>query len=173
MNSVALSASPPAEQLDEHDQGLLRFVERFALVLTEVGLPRMTARVFAYALADDAERYTAAELARGLGVSPAAISGAVRQLVQLGYLVRERLPGHRTDTYRIHDNDVWGSIIFQQDRVLARYEEVVAEGADALGDSPGGRRLRETTEFFAFLRSEQPRIIERWHTHRRSLRTHA
>jgi hypothetical protein len=149
---------------------LRRFVERFALVLTEVGIPRMAARVFAYALADDAERYTATELARGLRVSPAAVSGAVRQLVQLGYLARERLPGDRADTYRIHDNDVWGSIIFQQDPVLARYEEVVAEGARALGDSPGGRRLAETEEFFAFLRAEQPRIVERWHAHRRSLR---
>jgi DNA-binding transcriptional regulator GbsR (MarR family) len=154
------------------DQVLLRFVERFALVLVEVGLPRMTARVFAYALADDAERYTAADLASGLRVSAAAISAAVRQLVQLGYLARERLPGHRTDTYRIYDNDVWGSIIFQQDRVLARYEEVVADGAEMLGDSPGGRRLRETKEFFAFLRSEQPRIIQRWHAHRRTLRGH-
>jgi DNA-binding transcriptional regulator GbsR (MarR family) len=153
-----------------HD-ALLRFVERFTLVLTEVGLPRMAARVFAYALADDAERYTATELASGLRVSPAAISGAVRQLVQLGYLTRERLPGHRTDTFRIHDNDVWGSIIFQQDRVLERYEQVVADGAEALGDTPGGRRLRETSEFFAFLRTEQPSIVERWQAHRRSLRT--
>jgi predicted transcriptional regulator len=156
------------DEVIEREQVLRRFVERFALVLTEVGLPRMTARVFAYALADDAERYTAAELASGLEVSPAAISGAVRQLVQLGYLARERLPGHRTDTYRIYDNDVWGSIIFQQDRVLARYEEVVAEGAGVLGDTPGGRRLQETKEFFAFLRSEQPHIIDRWHAHRRN-----
>jgi hypothetical protein len=151
------------------DQQLLRFVERFALVLTETGLPRMTARVFAYVLADDADRYTAAELASGLGVSLAAISGAVRHLVQLGYLARERLPGDRTDTYRIYDNDVWGSIILQQDQVLARYQEVAAEGAQVLGDTPGSRRLRDTKEFFAFLRAEQPRIMERWHAHRRTL----
>ncbi|CAN5858498.1 hypothetical protein BH23ACT5_BH23ACT5_11240 [soil metagenome] len=31
--------------------------------------PRMAARVFAYVLAEDSDRYTAAELAVGLGVS--------------------------------------------------------------------------------------------------------
>jgi predicted transcriptional regulator len=149
---------------------LLRFVERFALVLTETGLPRMPARVFAFVLADDAERYTANDLASGLQVSPAAISGAVRHLVQLGYLAKERLPGDRADTYRIYDSDVWGSIVMQQDHVLESYERVAAEGARILGDTPGGRRLRETEEFFAFLRSEQPRIIQRWHEHRRALR---
>lgn len=147
---------------------LLRFVERFALVLTESGLPRMPARVFAYVLADDAERYTAAELASGLRVSHAAISGAVRHLVQLGYLARERVPGDRTDSYRIYDSDVWGSIILQQDQVLEGYEEVAAEGARLLDGSPGGQRLRETQEFFAFIRAEQPRIIERWREHRRA-----
>jgi predicted transcriptional regulator len=152
------------------DVTLRRFVERFALVLTESGLPRMAARVFAYVLADDAERYTATALAHGLGVSPAAISGAVRHLVRLGYLARERRPGERTDTYRIDDRDVWGSIILQQDPVLRGYEEVAAEGARVLGDTAGGRRLRETREFFAFLRAEQPRIIERWHAHRRAPR---
>jgi hypothetical protein len=129
----------------------------------------MPARVFAYVLADDAERYTAAELASGLRVSPAAISGAVRHLVQLGYLGKERMPGQRTDTYHIYDRDVWGSIIMQQDGALAGYEAIAAEGAAVLGDTPGGRRLRETAEFFAFLRAEQPMIIERWHAHRQSL----
>jgi predicted transcriptional regulator len=151
---------------------LLRFVERFAMVLSETGgLPRMPARVFAFALADDAERYTAAELASGLRVSAAAISGAVRHLVQLGYLARERLPGDRADTYRIFDSDVWGSIVMQQDQVLESYEQVAAEGAGILGDTPGGRRLRETREFFAFLRSEQPALIERWHEYRAALRS--
>jgi predicted transcriptional regulator len=155
----------------DHDRAaVLRFVERFALVLAESGLPRMPARVFAYVLADDAERYTAAELASGLRVSLAAISGAVRYLVQLGYLAKERVPGQRTDTYHIYDNDVWGSITMQQDSVLEGYEAITAEGAKVLGDTPGGRRLRETAEFFAFLRAEQPKVIERWHERRRFLR---
>ena len=61
-----------------NDEDLLRAVERLAGMLYEAGMPRMAARVFSYALADDAEHYSAAELAEALRVSPAAISGAVR-----------------------------------------------------------------------------------------------
>jgi hypothetical protein len=71
---------PTEHHADRDHDLLLRFVERFALELTNLGMARMPARVFAYVLADDAERYTAAELADALRVSPAAISGAVRTL---------------------------------------------------------------------------------------------
>ena len=65
------------------DPAIARFVERFALTLLETGLPRMPARVFAALLIAPDARLTAAELAERLQVSPAAISGAVRYLVQV------------------------------------------------------------------------------------------
>ncbi|MFS8498111.1 MAG: helix-turn-helix domain-containing protein [Micromonosporaceae bacterium] len=151
-------------------QVLLRYVERLALQLTDVGLPRMPARVFAYVLADDAERYTAAELAAGLQVSPAAISVAVRTLVQMGLLGREREPGARVDTYRIYDPDVWGTIASQQQRMIEPFERIAAEGVQLLGpDTPGGRRMRETQEFCAFFRRKMPELVEEWRAHRRKL----
>jgi predicted transcriptional regulator len=142
---------------------LLSYVERFALVLADSGLPRMPARVFAYVLADDAERYTAGELAAGLRVSPAAISGAVRYLVRAGLLGKERDPGARSDVYRIYDDDVWSRIYAQQIHVLERFEAAAAEGVATLGlDRPGGRRMAETQHFFAFLRAELPEMLARW-----------
>ena len=142
---------------------LLSYVERFALVLADSGLPRMPARVFAFVLADDAERYTAGELAAGLRVSPAAISGAVRYLVRAGLLGKERDPGARSDVYRIYDDDVWSRIYAQQIEVLARYEAAAADGVATLGlERPGGRRMAETQQFFAFLRSELPEMLARW-----------
>lgn len=138
--------------------------------LTEVGLPRMPARVFAYVLVDDAERYTAAELASGLRVSPAAISGAVRMLVQAGLLGKEREPGARVDTYRVYDDDVWGVIATQRGRSSEPIEQLAAEGMRLLGpDSPGGRRMRETQEFYAFFRRKLPELLDEWQEYRRKL----
>lgn len=155
---------------DRYQRDLLRFVERFALVLTDAGMPRMPARVFAYVLAEDADRYTAAELAAGLGVSPAAISGAVRYLVQSGMLGKEREPGERSDTYRIYDDDVWGTITQQRVELLREWEQRLAEGVELLGpDRPGGRRLQETQEFLAFTRDETTGMIERWREHKRAV----
>ncbi|GAA6526869.1 MarR family transcriptional regulator [Intrasporangium sp. DVR] len=149
---------------------LLRFVERFALVLAESGFPRMPARVFAYVLADDAERYTAAELAEGVGVSAAAISGAVRYLTRVGLLAKEREPGERSDVYRVFDEDVWGTIFRQRIPALEMYEKAAADGATILPrGSAGARRMRETEEFYRFLRVEQVKIMDRWVEHRRTL----
>ncbi|MGY1886658.1 GbsR/MarR family transcriptional regulator [Blastococcus sp. SYSU DS0753] len=148
---------------DEERATLLRFVERFALVLRESGMPPMPARVFAYALADDADRYTAAELAEGLQVSPAAISGAVRQLVQVGFLVREREPGTRSDLYVLDDENLWTRFAGAELAALQRFEDVVAGGIELIGvDRPGGRRLAETREFLAFLHEVLAEAVARW-----------
>lgn len=160
----------PTDPSTPDQEELLRFVERFAMVLAESGIPRMPARVFAYVLAEDAEKYTAAELASGLRVSLAAISGAVRYLLQVGLLAKEREPGSRSDHYRIFDDDVWGAIVSQRFPILKVYEDAAAEGVKLLRPgSPGARRMRETQEFYAFLREEQPKVIERWREHRRTL----
>jgi hypothetical protein len=152
------------------DDELLRYVERFAMVLADSGLPRMPARVFAYVLAEDAERYTAAELASGLRVSLAAISGAVRYLLQVGLLAKERQPGSRSDHYRIFDEDVWGTIILQRMPILKVYEDAAADGVALLhAGSAGARRMRETQEFYRFLQAEQPKVIQRWRQHRQAL----
>lgn len=142
-----------------------RFVERFAMTLTEAGWPRMPARVFAGLLADEQGGLTAGELAARLRVSPAAISGAVRYLRQLGLVTRGREPGARSDHYRV-DEDVWYESLVQRSAQLEEWEAALAEGVDAAGaDSRAGRRLDESRAFFAFLRTEFEGVLERWHAH--------
>lgn len=152
------------------DDELLRFVERFALILAENGIPRMAARVFAFVLADDADRYTASELAEGLRVSPAAVSGAVRFLVQTGLLGKEREPGTRSDTYRVYDDDVWGAITRHRLPMLDRWADGLSDGLERLDpNGRGWRRLRETHAYFEFVREESAGLMERWAERRRKL----
>ncbi|HSJ20573.1 MAG TPA: MarR family transcriptional regulator [Nocardioidaceae bacterium] len=146
---------------------LLRAVERIAMTLTETGIPRMPARVFAYILADDADRYTAAELAEGLRVSPAAISGAVRYLVTARMVFKEREPGLRADVYRVYDDDVWGRIMSARLPILEQWEDTLEAAIKEIGpQSRGGRRLLETKEFYAFMRADAENMLERWRKHR-------
>lgn len=153
----------PARAEDFDDDALLRAVERIGLLLTEAGMPRMPARVFAYVLAEDADRYTARELAEGLRVSPAAISGAVRYLVQAGLLDKGREPQARSDHYRIYDEDVWSAIAAQRIPLLERWEAIIAEAVQQLPHgSRGRRRLRETQAYYRFIAAESPRLMERW-----------
>ena len=54
---------------------------------------------------------------------------------------------------------------------MTAWEEVLAQGANAVGhDSPARRRLDETREFFAFYRDEVAKIMERWECRRSSRR---
>jgi DNA-binding transcriptional regulator GbsR (MarR family) len=152
-----------ASERDDEEERLLRAVERIAQVLSETGIPRMPARVFAYVLAEDAERYTAAELAQGLRVSPAAISGAVRYLTSVRLLFKEREPGQRADYYRVYDQDVWGTIIRARLPILRDWEAALESAiADIGADRQGGRRLAETREFYAFMRAETEAMMDRW-----------
>lgn len=146
----------------------MRFVERYALTMTEAGLPRMPARVFACILVDDDGRLTAGQLAERLGVSRAAISGAVRYLIQVGILHRQREPGERVDHYSFQ-TDQWYEMYASRDDVLKRWEEMSAEGAEMLGDRPAARRLHDTREFFAFMRTQLPQVVDRWREHREQL----
>jgi len=151
------------------DDGVLRFIEQFALLLTDGGMPRMAARVFACVLAHDSGQLTAAELAARLRVSPAAISGAARYLIQVELLTKAREPGGRRDHYRLAD-DLWYEAFGHKDTLLRRWEEGLVEGIELLGDdTPAGRRLQDTRAFFGFLRTELAPMMERWEEHRRAL----
>jgi hypothetical protein len=154
---------------DEH-QRLLRAVERVATLLTDGGMPPMASRVFAYALADDADRYTAAEFAQGLQVSLAAVSGAVRYLLDTRLLVKDREPGRRADLYRVYDDDVWSAIMLARLPMLEMWERAVSDAADLIGPGHRGeRRLRETEEYFRFTRGEMAAMVDRWRQHRATL----
>lgn len=149
---------------------ILRFIERFATNLVEVGMPRMPARVFVALLTSDPGRLTAAEIGDVLQVSPAAVSGAVRYLMQVQLVSREREPGSRRDHYRVHD-DVWHDAVLGRDQLFARWDTVVREGIEVLGDrTPAGQRLELTRQYFQFLREQLPTLISQWQERRAALR---
>ena len=146
----------------DRDDAIARFVERMALVLSEAGVPRMPSRVFTRLLATDDGKATAAELAQLLQVSPAAISGAVRYLDQVGLVRRARDPGERRDHYEVTD-DLWYEVYGNRDKQFDAWNHVLSDGVAAVGeDTPAGRRLDQTRRFFEFLREQMPLLMEQW-----------
>lgn len=144
-----------------------RFVERFASELVEAGMQRMPARVFGALLASESGALTSAELGERLKVSPAAVSGAVRYLSQVGMVNREREPGSRRERYSVHAVQ-WYESLSRRDQMLTRWENALRSGIAVVGpDSSAGDRLAETADFFAFVQKELAGLIERWHEQRR------
>ncbi|NUU24903.1 MAG: MarR family transcriptional regulator [Streptomycetaceae bacterium] len=142
------------------------FVERFAGELVEAGMPRMPSRVFAALLASETGALGSAELAERLRISPAAVSGAVRYLAQVGLTSREREPGSRRERYRVR-NDQWHATFSRRDQMLVRFAETMRAGTEAVGpDTPAGQRLAENVMFFMFLHDELAQMMERWKVYR-------
>ncbi|MGW2205879.1 GbsR/MarR family transcriptional regulator [Streptomyces sp. NPDC001774] len=151
------------------DEAVSRFVERFAAELTEAGMQRMAARVFAALLASEGASMTSAELGDRLRISPAAVSGAIRYLSQVGMVSRERDPGSRRDRYVLH-NEVWYESLTRRDAILTRWEKVLRDGSEILGaDTAAGRRTAETAAFFEFLQKEMLTMLDRWRDHKAAM----
>ncbi|WP_133981544.1 GbsR/MarR family transcriptional regulator [Kribbella voronezhensis] len=144
------------------DEAVQRYAEQFGNLLAETGWPRMAARVFAAILGSEQGRMTAADLSDQLQASPAAISGAVRYLLQMRLASRERDPGSRRDVYVVQD-DFWYESMMRQDRFLTRWEDSVKLMLEAAGTGTDtARRLRATMGFLEFIQAEVDGLSERW-----------
>ncbi|MFB9833563.1 GbsR/MarR family transcriptional regulator [Actinoallomurus acaciae] len=143
-------------------EAVRQFIERFASALVDAGFQRMPARVFAVLHGTDSGRLTAAEIAELLQVSPAAVSGAVRFLIQFNMIRREREPGSRRDVFVV-ENDSWYEAIVNRDEILRRWSSSAREGIEVLGaDTPAGRRMATSLAFFEFITEELEDLIGRW-----------
>jgi len=139
-----------------------RFVERFALLLADAGLARMPARVFSALLVTEDGKLTASEIADTLKVSPAAVSGAVRYLIQVELIVRRRDPGERRDHYEVTD-DMWYEAYANRDKQMEQWAQAMGEGVAAVGpDTKAGWRLETSRQFFEFLREQIPDLLRKW-----------
>lgn len=143
-------------------------VEQLASALVGAGLAPMPGRVWAALLSDSDGRMTAAELAKALQVSPAGVSGAVRYLIQVGFIRRERQPGSRRDVYVAVD--AWHVVLARADRTYAPILRALDEGVASASDPQARARLAEFREYLAFVSDEMRRMGERWERHRRGLR---
>ncbi|GAA2755620.1 GbsR/MarR family transcriptional regulator [Actinopolymorpha rutila] len=165
-------AGRPAERDEERNEDrdedkVRRFVEHMAMLFEGWGFPRMAARVLLTMMAADEETLTAGDLAERLGVSAAAISGAVRYLQHIGMLSREPVPGERTHRYRLPD-DLWYETTVGKRGVLASVAELAGDGARALGGSatPSGRRMEQMRDFYVFVDEALGDLMEKWEAER-------
>jgi predicted transcriptional regulator len=139
-----------------------QFIQRFASLLADAGMPRMPARIFVALLTADTSRLTAEELAGLLTVSPAAVSGGVRYLIQVGLVSRETEPGSRRHVYVLPDN-VWHEVLRVRDGIMMRWADAMRGGAEVLGaGTPAGTRLAESAMYFEFVSKELPLLLGRW-----------
>jgi len=142
---------------------LAEISERMALVLTDLSMQRMTARVMSAFFFAEEPALTSRDLCDRLNASAGAVSMAIKTLTTLDLLERVPVPGSRRDHYRLRD-DPWAMMSSAEPAAFGALIKLADEGlqrSDA--DSEVARRLRDMRDFYEFLVQEIPRVIERWH----------
>lgn len=142
------------------------YVERFAIMLNDMGMQRMTARVLALFVCTNAATLTAPDIANALTISPAAVSGAVRTLEAAALIERVPVPGSRREHYRLL-GDAWtGAAAIKQERFTA-LADLAADGLKVIpSEGPAAARLTQMRDFYAFLAEEMPALRARWESRR-------
>jgi MarR family len=142
-------------------------VEEFGLLHEQMGGTRMTGRVSAWLLLCDPPVQSLTEIAEGLGVSKAAVSGAARLLLQSRLVERVSEPGHRGDSYRALPADPDGILPLDHVRTLHRLIERGLETVAGRDPSqPNYALMRDLLEFTEFLETELPTLLARWRERR-------
>jgi len=141
------------------------FVERTASDLAAQGFPRMPAYVLMTLTATDSGRLTAAELGERLGVSPAAISGAVRYLIRLGFVHTATQAGTRKHVYALSESP-WYTYSLSHPDLYLRAEALLRGGVKVMPPGRARERVHEMAEFYSFLSERLPRLLVEWNERR-------
>nr|WP_315268022.1 MarR family transcriptional regulator [Microbacterium lemovicicum] len=136
--------------------------ERGAAVMTAAGMPRMPARVLMALVAAPDGGSSAADISERLGVSAAAVSGAVRYLQQIHFIRRQSRPGERRDRYELVHDTFYGSIASNApvyERLAVDIDAIAEAQAD---DAAARERAEEMASFFRFIAARLPGLVEEW-----------
>jgi len=158
------NAAQPARHPHRPQQPLQDYAEKLAAVFTAAGFPRMSARVLMTLMLSADAALTAAELTERLGVSPAAVSGAVKYLETLGMVRRRAAPGSRRELYELPEQ-AWYTATLRQPPFYEAITGILPEGIAVAerADAPAAAaRLAEMREFFEFVRTRLPQLYEEW-----------
>ncbi|MFC4244089.1 GbsR/MarR family transcriptional regulator [Gryllotalpicola reticulitermitis] len=163
-----MTGGASAHDASAHDPGaheeLQQYAEKLAAVFIAAGFPRMAARVLLTVMLSTDAALTAAELQERLGVSAAAVSGAIKYLETLGMVRRRAHRGSRKERYELPEQ-AWYTATLRQPPFYAEIAGMLPEGittarrADA---SDTVARLTEMQQFFEFLRVRLPQLYEEW-----------
>jgi len=153
------------------DEGMTKaqreLIEEFGLLHEQMGSTRMCGRVGGWLLLCEPPVQSLTEIAEGLGVSKAAVSGAARLLLQNHVVELVSEPGQRGDFYRALPVDASG--VMPLDHVH-RLNQLLRRGlASVEGRNQGQSNyalMHELLELTTFLEAELPAMLARWREHR-------
>jgi DNA-binding MarR family transcriptional regulator len=138
-----------------------RYAEEAGVVLAGMGMPQAYGKLLGWLLICTPAAQSGAELVAALGLSKGSVSAGLRTLEASGLARRVAMPGRRGSFYEMTPDAIMraaGSEKFTQ------FRQLMDRGLEVVGgdDAPGAERLRTTRDFYAFIETEMPKLIQRF-----------
>ena len=128
------------------------------------GFPRMPAAVLMAIMTSEDGALTAEQLGERIGVSAAAISGAVRYLETVGMVHRHRRAGSRRFEYELPSHP-WYTASIEKSELYAVMARMADDASTRVGPNAAAR-LDEMADFFRFVQRRMPAVLAEWNEHR-------
>lgn len=151
---------------DDEAEVAARFVQEVGADLVGQGFPRMPALVLLALMSSESGRMTSAELGAELGVSAAAISGAIRYLALVGFVRVLTEPGGRRHVYAIGDTPWYTASLRAGPRFHENGARMRAAAAGLAGRPAASARIAELADFYTFMGERLPQLLEEWDARR-------
>ena len=144
------------------------FLEKYIMFAEKVGFPPMAGCIFAWVLTYKSPTQTAEQIAEGLKTSRSSVSTATKLLIQWGFIERVRVPGHRTNYYRI-SSDVCRGVLKAMIQLISEERKIVEYGLDFVKNTRRDLRqqLKACRDLCCFCEHEFPKLIEKWERERK------
>ncbi len=150
------------------DAEQLHFIEEVSVLFEQSGVPRMAGRILGWLLICDPPHQTSEQLVVGLQASKGSISTMTRLLIQIGFIEKIGLPGHRRDYFRVKP-DAWTQMMRSSMGQIMVFRQLAERGLDLLAQESAERtaRLAGMRDLYAFFEREFPALLEHWEQERK------
>jgi DNA-binding MarR family transcriptional regulator len=138
-----------------------RYAEEAGVVLAGMGMPQAYGKLLGWLLICTPAAQSGAELVAALGLSKGSVSAGLRNLEAGGLVRRVAMPGRRGSFYEMTPDAIMRAAGSEK---FTLFRQLMDRGLDVVGgeDVPGAERLRVTRDFYAFIETEMPKLIQRF-----------
>ena len=138
-----------------------RYAEEAGVVLAGMGMPQAYGKLLGWLLICNPAAQSGAELVAALGLSKGSVSAGLRQLETSGLVRRVAMPGRRGSFYEMTPDAIMRAAGSEKFTI---FRQLMDRGLEVVGgdDAPGAERLRTTRDFYAFIETEMPKLIQRF-----------
>ena len=138
-----------------------RYAEEAGVVLAGMGMPQAYGKLLGWLLICTPAAQSGTELVAALGLSKGSVSAGLRQLETSGLVRRVAMPGRRGSFYEMTPDAIMRAAGSEKFTI---FRQLMDRGLEVVGgdDAPGAERLRTTRDFYAFIETEMPKLIQRF-----------